>query len=96
LLTCKQFLQELDQYLEKTLEPAQYAELQKHINECPNCFVVCDTTEKTLKVFKGMECKPVPADIHSRLMAAIQEKMQHKCGGKAEGPVDYSKPEIKA
>jgi hypothetical protein len=84
LLTCKEFLQELDEYLEKSLDAAQYAELQKHVNECPNCFVVCDTTEKTLKVFKGMDCKAVPADIHARLMAAVEKKMQekkHGCGG---------------
>ncbi len=75
LLTCKQFLHELDEYLEKSLDPVQYAELQKHVSECPNCFVVCDTTQKTLRVFKGMECKPVPADIQTRLMAAIEQKM---------------------
>jgi anti-sigma factor RsiW len=81
LLTCKQFLHELTDYLEKTLDPAEYAELQKHVSECPNCFVVCDTTEKTIRVFKGMDCKPVPSDIRSRLMAAVEQKMkQHKCG----------------
>jgi hypothetical protein len=81
LLTCKQFLQELNEYLEKSLDPVEYADLQKHVNECPNCFVVCDTAEKTLKVFKGMECKPVPADIQARLMAAIQNRMQAKAEG---------------
>ena len=84
MLTCKQFLQELDQYLEKSLDPVEYAELQKHVNDCPNCFVVCDTTEKTLKVFKGMDCKQVPTDIKDRLMAAIENKMREKCGHKAE------------
>jgi anti-sigma factor (TIGR02949 family) len=90
LLTCKEFLQELDQYLEKSLDPAEYAELQKHVNECPNCFVVCDTTEKTLRVFKGMDCKPVPADIKARLMSAIEAKMKAKCEGAAATAGDSS------
>jgi hypothetical protein len=92
LLTCKQFLQELDEYLEKTLAPAEYAELQKHVNECPNCFVVCDTTEKTLRVFKGMDCKPVPPAIQSRLMAAVEKKMQErqKLGCTGHQPVPSS------
>lgn len=85
MLTCKEFLQELNDYLEKSLDPAQYAELQKHVNECPNCFVVCDTTEKTLRVFKGMDCKAVPSDIHARLMAAVEKKMQEKCGCGSNG-----------
>jgi hypothetical protein len=82
LLTCKQFLRELSGYLEKTLDPVELAELQKHVNECPNCFVVCDTTEKTLKIFKGMDAKPLPKSIHSRLMAAIDKKIRDKgcCG----------------
>jgi len=33
LLTCKQFLRELSGYLEKTLDPVELAELQKHVNE---------------------------------------------------------------
>lgn len=81
MLTCKQFLSELNDYLEETLDPQARAELQRHVNECPNCWVVCDTTKKTLKVFKGMEAKEIPAEIHSRLMAALDKKIKEK-GGK--------------
>ena len=63
MLTCKRFLEELSGYLEKTLDPADLVELQRHVNECPNCFVVCDTTQKTLKVFKGMEAQPMPKGV---------------------------------
>jgi len=80
LLTCKQFLQELNGYIEKTLDPQELAELRRHVSECPNCFVVCDTTEKTLRVFKGMDCQPVPKGIQARLMAAIEKRMKEKGG----------------
>ena len=80
MLTCKQFLSDLNEYLEETLDPQTRAELQRHVNECPNCWVVCDTTKKTLKVFKGMEAKEIPPDIHSRLMAALDKKMKEKGG----------------
>jgi hypothetical protein len=47
--------------------------------------VVCDTTEKTLKVFKGMEAKAVPSHIQAKLMQALERKMKEKgcnpCGG---------------
>ena len=78
MLTCKQFLQELNDFLDDTLDPHIRAELQKHVNECPNCWVVCDTTEKTLKVFKGMEPQPVPKDIQTRLWAALEKKCKAK------------------
>jgi hypothetical protein len=54
------------------------AELQRHVNECPNCWVVCDTTEKTLKVFKGMKLQAVPEDIQNRLMQAIERRCKAK------------------
>jgi hypothetical protein len=81
LLTCKRFLQELSGYIEKTLDPQELAELRRHVSECPNCFVVCDTTEKTLRVFKGMECQEVPKGIQARLMAAIEKRMKDKGHG---------------
>jgi hypothetical protein len=87
LLTCKQFLSELGDFLDESLDPQVRAELQRHVNECPNCWVVCNTTEKTLKVFKGMEAKPVPADIQSRLLDALERRIKERgpiCGTHGE------------
>ncbi len=78
MLTCKRFLQELNEYLDEDLDPEVRSELQRHVNECPNCWVVCNTTEKTLKVFKGMDCKPVPADIQHRLLDALQRRIAER------------------
>lgn len=86
LLTCKQFLHELNEYLDETLEPGERATLEKHVTECPNCWVVYDTAAKTLRVFKGMEAQPVPSAIHSRLMAAVEKKMRES------GPCCKNKP----
>jgi anti-sigma factor RsiW len=78
LLTCKQFLLELNDYLEDSLDPASREELRKHVNECPNCWVVCDTTQRTLKIYRGMEAQPLPDEVQSRLMDAIQKKIAEK------------------
>ena len=78
MLTCKQFLQDLNEYLDESLDPTIRAELQKHVNECPNCWVVCDTTEKTVKVFKGMKAQAVPEGIQNRLWAALEKKCKAK------------------
>jgi len=84
LLTCKRFLQELNEYLDETLDPQTRSDLQRHVNECPNCWVLCNTTAKTLQIFKGMEAKAVPHQIKERLIAALQKRIQEKgpiCGG---------------
>ena len=91
LLTCKQFLQELNDFLDDTLDPNLKAELQRHVNECPNCWVVCDTTEKTLKVFKGMEPKAIPEHVHAKLMQALEKRIKATghgpCGKTADAEV---------
>ena len=84
MVTCKHFLQELNDFLDEKLDPTLRSELERHVNECPNCWVLCNTTEKTLKVFKGMEPQQVPPEIHARLIEALERKMQAK---KAAGSV---------
>jgi anti-sigma factor RsiW len=74
LLTCKDFLSELSEYLDETTDPDIRRRVEVHVSECPNCFVVFDTTKKTLQIYKGMEPQPIPQDVHSRLMAALERK----------------------
>jgi anti-sigma factor RsiW len=82
LVTCKQFLQELTDFLDETLDPDLRSELERHVSECPNCWVLCNTTEMTLKVYKGMEPQEVPPSIQARLLDALDKKMRAKgCGG---------------
>ncbi len=78
MLTCKQFLEELNDFLDEKLDSQLRTELQQHVTKCPNCWVVYDTTEKTLKVFKGMEPQAVPPAIQSRLLEALDKKCKAK------------------
>jgi len=75
LLTCKEFLQELTDYLDSAVDAELRVKLERHINECPNCFVILDTTQRTIKVYKGVEPQPIPAEVHTRLMKAVERKM---------------------
>ena len=86
MVTCKDFLRELSEYLDETTDPAARAELERHVSECPNCWVVCDTTRKTIQVYKGMDAQPISEAVHTRLMDAIQKKATETghsgcCGG---------------
>ncbi|SPE39425.1 putative transmembrane anti-sigma factor [Candidatus Sulfopaludibacter sp. SbA3] len=78
LLTCKDFLRELSDYLDESLDAEVRAKLEQHITECPNCWVIADTTRKTIKIYKGMEAYTIPGDVQSRLMAALERKMAAK------------------
>jgi anti-sigma factor RsiW len=75
LLTCKDFLRELSDFLDESTDPQTRRELESHMGECPNCHVVFDTTRRTINVFKGTEPKVLPGSISARLMAALERKM---------------------
>jgi anti-sigma factor RsiW len=78
LLTCKDFLSELSDYLDETLDAEMRAKLERHLDLCPNCWVIADTTRKTIRIYKGMDSLPIPPDVESRLMQALEKKMAAK------------------
>ena len=78
MLTCKQFLAELSEYLDETLGVDQRKKLEEHINSCPNCWVIADTTRKTIDVYKCSQPVSIPDDIRTRLMKALERKMAAK------------------
>ena len=78
MLTCKEFLQELTDYLDSTVDAELRLKLERHINECPNCFVILDTTQRTIKVYKGMQPQEIPQEVHVRLMKAVERKIAAK------------------
>ncbi len=75
LLTCKDFLNELTDYLDENIDTELRAKLEKHITECPNCWVIADTTRKTIRIYKGMDPYPIPSEVEDRLMKALEKKM---------------------
>jgi len=81
LLTCKEFLQELNDYLDESADIELRRRIESHITQCPNCFVILDTTQKTIRVYKGMQPQELPNDVQTRLLKAVERKLS------AKGPI---------
>jgi hypothetical protein len=64
--------------LEESGDAEVRAKLEQHITECPNCWVIADTTRRTIQIYKGMDPYPMPADVEDRLMRALEKKMAAK------------------
>ncbi len=75
MLTCKDFLRELSEFLDENIDAEIRAKLERHMTECPNCWVIADTTRRTIKIYKGMDPNPIPKDVEERLMQALERKM---------------------
>jgi anti-sigma factor RsiW len=82
---CTEFLDELTNYLDGALDDRTRSELENHLAWCRNCYVVCDTTRKTIEIYRNSELYELPDDLRSRLRTAIMSKCSaHK--NKKAGP----------
>ena len=68
-------MQELSDYLDEAVDVEVRRKIEVHITECPNCFVILDTTRKTIQVYKGMQPQVLPQEVQARLMKAVERKM---------------------
>ncbi len=83
MLTCKEFLQELNDYLDDAVDVKLRQHIEAHITQCPNCFVILDTTKKTIQVYKGMQPQVLPSEVNSRLSKAVERMLAQKKAGRA-------------
>jgi anti-sigma factor RsiW len=77
-VTCSDFLKELTDYLDDALDPRMRSELEEHLNWCHNCYVICDTTKKTIEIYRGSTLYELPDDLRTRLRSAIMQKCAEK------------------
>ncbi|HVP42193.1 MAG TPA: zf-HC2 domain-containing protein [Terriglobales bacterium] len=73
-MTCKEFLKELTDYLDDSMDESTRAELEDHLQWCHNCYVVCDTTKKTIAIYRDSKMYELPDDLRSKLQSAIMNK----------------------
>jgi anti-sigma factor RsiW len=73
---CSEFLQELTGYLDGALDDRTKAELEDHLAWCHNCYVVCDTTKKTIEIYRDSQLYSLPETLRDKLRSAIVAKCQ--------------------
>ncbi|MGA8489509.1 MAG: zf-HC2 domain-containing protein, partial [Terriglobales bacterium] len=71
---CAEFLNELTNYLDCAIDARTKAELEDHLAWCHNCYVVCDTTKKTIEIYRDSQLYELPEDLRTRLRTAIVSK----------------------
>lgn len=77
-MKCKDFLKELNEYLDGNIDVQLKTELEEHLQWCHNCFVVCNTTRKTIEIYRDNDVYPLPEPIRDRLHQAIISKCKQK------------------
>jgi len=81
MLTCKEVLDSLSDYLDADMKEDIVNEMKKHIGSCSDCRAEFDTLTMTLKLYKHEQDKPhvMPVGCHDRLVKVLElEKLRAK------------------
>ena len=77
-MKCTEFLKELTDYLDGTMDSATRVELEEHLQWCHHCYVVCNTTKMTIEIYRNNEVYDLPDPLRSKLQTAIISKCKGK------------------
>jgi predicted anti-sigma-YlaC factor YlaD len=83
MLTCKEVLDSLSDYLDADMKEDVISEMKRHIGACSDCRAEFDTLTMTIKLYKHEESNPkvMPVGCHDRLVKVLElEKLRSKGG----------------
>jgi hypothetical protein len=82
MINCDEFFAEFGDYLENRVSPEVRDELELHLSQCRPCYVLYDSTRKTLKIVMdsgSFELSPnVVEPIIDRVMALLRRERARK------------------
>jgi predicted anti-sigma-YlaC factor YlaD len=65
---CRHMLESLSDFVNNELADEICSEINRHLEECPDCQIVVDTLRKTVYLYRTTaEPPPVPEDVRQRL-----------------------------
>ena len=83
MLTCKEVLDSLSDYLDADMKEDLISEMKRHIGSCQDCRAEFDTITMTIKLYKHEHDAPavMPVGCHDRLVKVLElEKLRSKGG----------------
>ncbi len=87
MMTCKEVLDSLSEYLDEDLKQEVAVEMHKHIGVCSDCRAEFDTLTMTIKLYRHLDKHEMPASCHDRLVKVLElEKMKQKRDPSTSGP----------
>jgi predicted anti-sigma-YlaC factor YlaD len=83
MLTCKEVLDSLSDYLDVEMKEDIVTEMKRHIGSCSDCRAEFDTLTMTIKLYKHEHAQAgpqvMPVGCHDRLVKVLElEKMKSK------------------
>jgi RNA polymerase sigma-70 factor (ECF subfamily) len=77
---CRKVHELLGDYLDRDLRDALCAELEKHLDDCPDCRVHVDSVRKVIRLYREASGNDLPVDIRIRLQDVIARARRARRG----------------
>ena len=77
-MTCREAISLLADYLEATLAPDLFEQLEAHLRDCPPCIAYLNTYRRTREVAAGASQTEMPDEMKARLRAFLLERLRDR------------------
>jgi anti-sigma factor RsiW len=84
MITCRQLIEFLIDYVSGEMHPDHRALVDKHLRGCPPCVSYVETYQLTIKMTRQLPCAPIPDGLRERLLASFQEIRRGRCSDASE------------
>ena len=71
MMECREMLGALSDYVDGELEDRLCAEIEAHMQHCPDCQLMVDTLRKTVILYRTHGQAELPVDVQERLYAVL-------------------------
>jgi anti-sigma factor RsiW len=71
MMTCREILDFLMEYLDGNLSAAQRAMFEEHFAVCPSCVAYLHNYRQTMKLVRSVRCKYKPEGISEELLQKV-------------------------
>jgi anti-sigma factor RsiW len=72
MMTCRQLVEKLLEFLDGELPPEQHALAQDHLQRCPPCVAYVETYRLTIHLSRRLPPAPLPPTTAARCKAALE------------------------
>jgi len=74
-MNCEELIRYLSDYIDRNLSDELQADAQAHLATCRNCYVVLDTTQLTIFLYKETGRRGIPIERRADLFARLQRSL---------------------
>jgi len=72
---CRAFSRAVSDYLDGVVDRECRAAIDGHLAACPMCRVLCETTRRTVELYRSFAPAGIPAEVEARLMTALERRI---------------------